>query len=178
MSLAIIGLIVDCLGLFVSAYLAFIALQFTAKPRIKVLFKGENGTGRESFEPSEHISLAFEASNIGYWYAKPAALETLFYFNFEPQFDLLKLSSATSIERIEEQVRVGKGGYKYLAIDGVQLFADEPSEILIVEVITPPSPGLYPIRVTSTSLNGDHKVSFFQLKVLPRKKYPQPGARQ
>ena len=170
MSLEIFSFAVDVLSLLTSIYLAFVALQFSAKPKIKIMFKGERQTHRKHFQPGENVKLEFEFQNVGHWYAKPAALETIFYLNFSPQFKPSKARYGAEFERINEGVKIGKGGYKFIKVSGIYLFYGEPSESVLVETELPSEAGTYLIRVASMSSGGDHGVHNFQLQVLPRRR--------
>lgn len=154
-------------NLIVSTYLAFLALRFTARPRIIITFLGEEGSGRKTpFYCTEKVILKFEFKNIGHWYAKPAAIENNFFLNFHPFIEPRLARYGAALQRVEKHVFPGKGGSKYFWIKGIHLYYEEPPEYVLVKLRMPELPGSYDCWVTGVSREGDHNLFRFSLAVM------------
>ena len=93
-------------------------------------------------------------TNRGYWYALPPAIDVTAFCDFDPAFELIGLGYGSQQEIIAAEVRIGKGGRKYLKAKGLKLIADDLGEVIKVHVRTPSNPGRYLTRISAYSANG------------------------
>ena len=137
--LEVANLAVAVTNMVASVYLAFLAVRFTAKPRIKITLAGEKDTHRLEFTPGETVDLLFVLTNIGYWYAHPTALDNTCYLNFDPRFELIEAKYGSILENSETNVRRGKNNCQYLKVSGIQLSYGEPGELILALISRPKS---------------------------------------
>lgn len=159
--IALGGLILNFLTAFAAVYIAFLALVHTAKPRIDVVLL------EDTIQPCNRlIKLQFELRNVGYWYALPPAIDITVYCNFDPAFDLVGLGYGSQQEILAAEVRIGKGGRKYLKAKGIKLIADDFGEVVQVHLKTPQVPGSYLARLSAYSANGLSHVQDFHIECI------------
>lgn len=130
-------------------YLAYVALQHSAKPRIKIrlLNRSELLCGNE-------IIFKFKISNIGYWYAKPIAVNLVVYCNFDKQFDLRKMFYGSVQQLKDDFIKKGVGNMNYFKATGLKVGPGKEGEEIHILSETPEKPGKYHIRVDAYSENG------------------------
>ena len=85
---------------------------------------------------ADEAEVTFECRNVGQWYAKPAATSIRAYVNVLPPTIPLRLRFGAAGDRESTNVRVGKGGARYLRADGIHLTHAEPPESLVLTVQT------------------------------------------
>lgn len=135
-------------------YLTVIALKFAAKPRLKIRFV--NREKEAEIPTGKVVTLKFCVENIGHWFtAKPAARRVVLYVNFESEFEPIEIRYGSALERSNKDVRIGKGGRKYMETEGIiYLYHEEPGEFVEVDVKTPEREGRYPIWIPARSEEG------------------------
>jgi hypothetical protein len=147
--LAISGLVLNALVAFAAIYIAYLALVHTAKPRISVFLHEPRK------QPcSRTLELHYELTNRGFWYALPPAIDVTIFCDFDPAFEPICLGYGSQQEMNATEVRIGKGGRKFLKAKGLKLIADDLGEIIRIQVRTPPVPGRYLTRISAYSVNG------------------------
>lgn len=69
---------------------------------------------------------------------KRSASDLRIYVNFPPSFDPIEVRYGSSMERVSSNMRIGKGGCKYLVVDRVRVSRREPIgyEDFVVKVRT------------------------------------------
>ena len=135
-------------------YIAYLALVHTAKPRITVSLREPNR------QPcSRLLGLHYDLKNRGHWYALPPAIDIVVFCDFDPRFELVGLGYGSQQEILAAEVRVGKGGRKFLKAKGLKLIANDLGEVIQVHLRTPEEPGTYLTRISAYSPNG---LSHFQ----------------
>jgi len=147
--LAIAGLVLNALVAGVAVYIAYLALVHTAKPRVAVSL---HESRRQPC--STLLALHYELTNRGFWYALPPAIDVTVFCDFDPAFELIALGYGSQQETIAAEVRIGKGGRKFLKAKGLKLIANDLGEIIRVDVRTPAIPGRYLTRISAYSTNG------------------------
>lgn len=150
-------------------FLTYLSLVFTAKPKVNVFFNGEAKTGRINFEPGEKVSFIFTIKNVGRIYAKPAAMNTTLYLNFDKNFELYSARKGSNWEIREKQVRLGKFDSKYIKVTGIHLFYKD-FEYILVEGRVPSETGTYPIWVSARSEESSYGIFRFQICVYKQQK--------
>lgn len=165
MNLEIANFIVGIAILCALLYLSYLALQFTAKPKIKIDFKGEQDTGKTQFRPIQKAVLEFTLQNIGHWYAKPVAIDNTFYFKFDPQFQLKNVRYGSMLENQNNNSSIGKEGKKYFKIKEQYLLCNEPAQQILIEVIMPSAQKTYSVSVFGKSSQSDHGAKFFEVTI-------------
>lgn len=151
-----INTLVNVITSLVVVYLTLLALRYTAKPRLRVSLLGHG-----ALPPGETVILRFRVSNRGHWYGRPAATNVVMFLNFPPEFKPIRARYGSSLEKVCEELKPGKGKTNYLKVDGIQLFHEEPGEDIEVEVKLPPFPDTYEVRIAAYSEQGDcgvHKI--------------------
>src|SRR5437773_7518258 len=67
-----------------AGYIAFVTLRFTATPKVRIeLLNARDSNGRLSFEAASGQTFRFMITNIGQWYAKPAARRIHMFVSFQ-----------------------------------------------------------------------------------------------
>lgn len=148
-TLTIINTFISSLTAICALYIAYVALRHTAKPNIKI-----NMLNRKTFLRNEEVIFIFECINIGYWYAKPVAIDVTVFCNFEPEFKLKELGYGSSQTFRDTDTKIGVGKMIYLKAKGLKLTFGEEGEQIHVKVITPNIVGEYKIRLSAYSGNG------------------------
>lgn len=152
--IAIASLAFNVVAAAATIYIAYLALVHTAKPRIAVSLR------EPARQPcSKLLALHYDLKNCGHWYALPPAIDVVVFCDFDPRFELIGLGYGSQQETIAAEVRIGKGGRKFLKAKGLKLIADDLGEVIQVHVCTPPDPGTYLTRISAYSPNG---LSHFQ----------------
>jgi hypothetical protein len=105
-------------------------------------------------ECNEIVLFVFEFTNVGYWYAKPVAINVAVFCNFAPEFDLVELRYGSSQSYTDTDAKVGAGKMIYLKAKGLKLTYGEEGEEVHVKAITPKNEGEYGIRISAFSDNG------------------------
>jgi hypothetical protein len=93
----------------------------------------------------------FEISNVGHWYAAPPAINTMIYFNFDPEFQLIELKYGSIQELSSNDVKIGKRRMKYIRASQIKLPHYQDAEQVHVRVIAPTTAGRYTILVSAFS---------------------------
>ena len=165
MSLELSNFLVAVINMVASVYVAFLALRFTARPRIRISFSRDTERHLSTFAPGERVELMFTLTNIGHWFAHPAALSNTLYLNFDTAFEPIEARYGSALEFSTNEVRRGKNNCKYLKVSGIHLFYGEPGELVVITTTMPAAPGTYEFWVASMSSGGDHGVQRFHLTV-------------
>jgi len=147
--IAIAGLALNALVACVTIYIAYLALVHTAKPRIEILLREPTNQPKDRL-----IVLHYDIKNIGHWYALPPAIDVVVYLNFDPLFDLIGIGYGSQQEIQAAEVRIGKGGFKYLKAMGIKLIASDLPETIILHTRTPTEAGTYHAHISAYSPNG------------------------
>ena len=134
---------------FCALYLAYVALKHSATPNIKIRMLNDN-----AFFCKQRVFFIFECTNIGYWYAKPTALNVTVFCNFSPGFELLELRYGSNQSYVDADAKIGVGKMHYLKAKGLKLTYGEEGEAIQVKAITPKDEGEYKIRLSAYSDNG------------------------
>ena len=163
LAIAVASLIVSTVTSAFVAYLSFLMLRFSARPKLRIHLVGSEA--RIAFLPEKTIRLKVYLENVGYWYAKPRARNTRAYWNFHPTFGLKQIRFGSDLEKSDSNVRRGKGGSKFLKADGIHLSAGEPGEYIEAEVVTPSRPGSYRSWVSAYCDEGDCGVHDFLIEI-------------
>jgi hypothetical protein len=163
--ISILSLVFNILISILVGILTYLNLVDTAKPRIKVYFDGEAKTGRKSFKPGEKVSFLFTIKNVGRFYAKPAALNTTLYLNFDQAFELFIAHKGSNLEIYEKQVRRGKFNSKYFKVSRIHLFYND-IENVAVELQVPNTVGIYPIWISAFSNEASYGIFRFKINVV------------
>jgi hypothetical protein len=160
-SISLISLIVSTATSLFVAYMTFVMMKFSAKPRIRVsLSPSSVEVGVDTV-----IRLTLFVENIGHWYTKPRATNLRIYWNFEADFELLEIRFGAPLDLVKNAVRRGKANSKYLKASGIHLSAAEPGEEVQIDVRTPIRPGTYHHWVSVFCDEGDCGVHKFLLFV-------------
>lgn len=130
-------------------YLAFATLKHTARPNIGCRLRGPH---RVPCSSEALFTLDFE--NVGYWYAKPIAVNVIAYCNFDPHFKLREIRYGSVGELSSTEVRAGVGGMNYLKAKGLVLTYGEAPESVGILAVTPAVEGQYAVLITARSENG------------------------
>lgn len=130
-------------------YIAYVSLAHSAKPAGSVRL-----VGRPQFVAGEEAELKFAFINRGHWYAKPPIVELNAWMNFDPSFDLLKVRYGSALELWDDNVRIGKGGLKFLKAKGMKISHGGGEEPVSVTLRCPATPGRYLVKVDAFSDNG------------------------
>lgn len=162
--IAFTSLIFNVLTAGAAIYISYIALVHTAKPRINVCLL------EPPIQPCDHIiALHYELKNRGHWwYALPPAIDITVFCDFDPKFDLIGLSYGSQQETVAAEVRIGKGGRKFLKAKGLKLIANDLGEVIQVHLHTPTVPGTYLTRISAYSSNGLSHFQDFPLQCVQR----------
>jgi hypothetical protein len=142
-------------------YMTFLMLQFTARPRLTITLLGD----KMAFSPGSVERLRFVAQCAGYWYARPAATNIRLYVNFDPAFEPIRIRFGSTQEKVEQDVRRGKGQSKYLKASGIHLSQEEPGEEIETEVKMPTQKGRYRCWISAYSDQGYCGIHSFVLEV-------------
>jgi hypothetical protein len=143
-----------------AGYIAIIALQMTAKPKLKMNLLQDTG-----FSPSEQVTLRFQVENIGHWHSKPAATFMRTYVAFDPALDPIAVRFGSDLRHEKRQVLRGKGGSKYMHVPTGSVFYGEPPEVFELDITMPAKPGLYRGWAAVESKQGDCGVHRFSIGV-------------
>jgi hypothetical protein len=107
----------------------------------------------------------FEILNIGHWYASPIAVDITVYFNFPAEFELQELRYGSVQEHLNNEVKAGVGGMRYLKAKGLKLSRHEKGEEVHILATAPQTPDNYRLRVTGYSSNNASFSKEFALSV-------------
>ena len=95
----------------------------------------------------------FKFTNVGHWFAKPAAINVVVFCNFSPEFELVELRYGATQQFSNTEVRVGVGKMKYLKAKGLKLsYGDEGEEVHVAAKV-PEKPGEYLVKICAYSEN-------------------------
>jgi hypothetical protein len=130
-------------------YIAYVALQHTARPNIDIRLIAPQRIRR-----GEEVTIIFEVTNIGHWYAKPSAINVTIFFNFDPAFDLIESRYGSTQEFKDSEPQIGKGGMKYLKAKGLKLGYGHGGEQVHIIARAPAQRGDYRVRLSAYSENG------------------------
>jgi len=147
--LALANLIITSIIAFCALYLAYAALKHAATPNVRV-----GMSTPKTLRCNETILFVFEFTNIGYWYAKPPAINIMVFCNFAPEFKLVELRYGSSQAYTDTDAKIGVGKMAYLKAKGLKLMYGEEAEEVHVKAITPEVEGKYRIRISAFSDNG------------------------
>jgi len=145
----LLNTILTSITTFCALYLAYVALKHSATPNIKIKMLNDN-----IFICKQRAFFVFECTNIGYWYAKPTAINVTVFCNFAPDFELLELRYGSNLSYVDADAKIGVGKMRYLKAKGLKLTHGEEGEAIQVKVITPKDEGDYKVRLTAYSDNG------------------------
>lgn len=166
-AISVISLIFTVITTIFIIYLTILTLKISAKPRLKVFLKKENGA---KFYPSEVVKLRYQLQNIGHWYGKPAAKNVTLYINFESSFEPIEISYGSNLEIKNHRVFRGKKNCKYMKAEGIYLTYWEPGEEVEVKVKMPNEKGNYCSWIAAFSEEGDCGVYKFNIPVTKKEK--------
>lgn len=147
--LTIINTVLTGITALCALYLAYAALKHSATPNIRIRMLND-----KIFHCKQRVFFIFECTNIGYWYAKPTALNVIVFCNFAPEFELLELRYGSNQAYTDLDAKIGVGRMTYLKAKGLKLTHGEEGEAIHVKAITPEKAGKYKIRVSAYSDNG------------------------
>ena len=165
--MAIASLSINVLSLIILGVIAYLTLQFTAKPKIHIsLVNIEKIQGAYWLLSGNSYILKFRLINIGRFYAKHATSLTKVYVNFDNEFEISKLFFGSNLELESHDVFRGKGNSKYCVAKNIQLFHGEGHEDIDIEIMTPKFPGIYKCWLAVRAENCDHGIHVFKLKIL------------
>jgi hypothetical protein len=94
------------------------------------------------------------------------------YCNFAPEFELEEIRYGSTQSERNSDVRVGKGGLKYLVAQGIVVAYGEPGEQVHVVTKAPREAGNYVIRVVAVAENGGEFVKEFTVKCVVKDERP------
>ena len=80
----VVSLIFTILTSACTLLIAFLALQHTAKPRIKI-----KSLNRATYKCGDLVTLKFLIFNVGHWYVRPMVIGLVVYCNFQTEFQLV-----------------------------------------------------------------------------------------
>jgi hypothetical protein len=151
----IAGVVLGGITSISSTCIAFVALQVTAKPRIRIsLIDPSDGV----IQASRPFRLIFRIQNRGHWFAHPAATGIRLYFNFQQEFTLSEVHYGNDPQFVGRNVHNGKGGSKYLVAKNIRVTYSEEAEEMALFGAAPSVPGLYRCWVSAFSNEGmDYK---------------------
>jgi len=130
-AIAVWTLVVQLATAAFASYIAYRTLVHTAKPKVKVELI-DPGPGQPVSQEAE-CRLVFRCSNVGHWYAKPAATGMRAYVNFDPAAEPIALRYGSALEYETTEVRHGKGGALYLVATGIELtHREEPEDLVAI----------------------------------------------
>ncbi|MBN1920418.1 MAG: hypothetical protein JW892_04185 [Anaerolineae bacterium] len=147
--LALANLIITSIIAICALYLAYAALKHAATPNVRVSMSTP-----KTLQCNETILFVFEFTNIGYWYAKPPAINMIVFCNFAPEFKLVELRYGSSQAYADTDAKIGVGKMVYLKAKGLKLIYGQEAEEVHVKAITPAVEGEYGIRISGFSDNG------------------------
>lgn len=154
----IAGVVLGSITSVSSTFIAFVALQVTAKPRIRIRLIDPPDRIIQAGRP---FRLVFRIQNRGHWFAHPAATGLRLYFNFQSVFTLSELHYGGDPQFIGRNVHNGKGGSKYLIAKNIRVTYSEEAEDVAVFGAAPSAPGLYRCWVSGFSTEGmDYKQEY------------------
>jgi len=156
--LRIADLIFTTITTMCALYLAYAALKHTAKPNVRVRI-----LSHKHLPCNEKCLLKFAFDNIGYWYAKPTAINVTVYFNFDPNFKLIELRYGSNQTYKDRDAKIGVGKMAYLKAKGLKLTYGEEGEEVHALVRTPKKQNVYRIRISAYSENGVSLKEEFQI---------------
>jgi len=145
-------------------YFAFIRITFAAKPNLRIRFK--DGKKEAELVAGEEATIKLHIENRGHWFAKPAAHDVFVYANFDPTFHLTELKYGSALEKSNQEVKIGKGGRKYLKAEGIHLFYEEPGEDIEVYIKAPEKEGRYRLEIAADSREGGYRFQRLWLNVI------------
>jgi hypothetical protein len=141
---------------------SYIALLYTARPRVSVTLLGNN-----SYAPLQLATLEFRVAMKSR--LRRAASDMRIFVNFTPEVEPLEAAFGSALELRDSNVRIGKGPSRYLVVTGVRVSKDEPVpyEDFTIRIRTPQVPGTYRGWVTcfAHGSTDDCGVSHFQITV-------------
>lgn len=149
------------------AVLAFLALSFSAKPKLKLSLR--DGGKRIKLMKGERRVVRFYAENVGHWYARPAARNVILYVSFQQPIEPIGIRYGSNLEKVNRNASPGKANSKYLKATGVFLFHEEPGEEVEVDVIAPTRSGLYYMWISAHADEGGCGIHRFRVEVLDDK---------
>ena len=157
--LALVNVILTSITAVCALYLSYAALKHSAKPNVRV----------KMLNPSDHrcvetVLFIFELTNIGYWYARPSAINTTVFCNFAPEFKLIELRYGSNQSYVDADAKVGVGKMIYLKAKGLKLTYGEEGEEVHVRAITPKHEAKYRIRISAFSDNGVSLTRMFTIR--------------
>ncbi|MGH1350578.1 MAG: hypothetical protein ACRBBN_07200 [Methyloligellaceae bacterium] len=143
-----LSLIFSAITAFCALYLSFVALRHTAKPEVdaKMITK--------KLKCGEEAGVEFEFINVGQWYAKPASVSTSAFFDFDPKFQLLKITSDSHEQYSNTELFTGDGGTHGLRIKGFHIVYGKPPVPCKIYLTAPQQAGKYKASVVLISENG------------------------
>ncbi len=164
-NLDVTQLVLQIISTIVVIYLAFVAAQFAAKPKVDIRFK--NGKKEFEVQAGEKATLKLQLENKGHWFSKPAARKLALFVNFEPVFEPIEVRYGSALEISNREVMTGTGGRKYLKVeDEIYLYHGDPGEDVQVDVKTPETEGRYLVEVAAYSQEGSCGLHRLWLRVI------------
>lgn len=133
-----------------SLYLAWVALSFTAKPKIVATLLN----ARSEYGRGERVALTYLLRNAPRPYARPIATGVIVWVNLDQAFTPIRLKYGAQLERADEQVKKGKGSSKVLKAEDLILTVEELGENIELETLTPKRPGDYRIYLAIHTAEG------------------------
>lgn len=144
----IVGTILNTIIAVLVLYLTYLAVKFTAKPKIRVTFVNSNNKREIKQLPGCFCVIRLYIENVGHWFsAKPAASNIQAWINLPSLFKLVYLRYGANLDKVDFKEKSAKGGIKYLRADEITLFHEEPGEYLELGLITPKKEGEYELFI-------------------------------
>jgi len=131
-------------------YITLLALKHTAKPKMKIVYNKLKG----NYSTNTEYLISFSLYNLGNWYGKPGIKHLECFVNFLPPTELVEIRYGSIQELKNMEVKIGKGGSKYLKAEGIYLIHGEPPENIEVKIKTPNDAGEYKFWIACYSEDG------------------------
>jgi hypothetical protein len=167
----LVSLVVTVVIAVATSYLAYSALVFTAKPKLELTVEPSGVV----YEPGQTATVDLWLTNVGHWYAKPAAVEYMASVNLDEECTPLRATLGLECEddhyHVGKDVRSGKGRVagrrsRYFEVRGINSWYGENPERIRLDVEMPAVPGVYEgWLVLSTRSGDDYGLHPFRLEV-------------
>ncbi len=150
---------------YITIRLTWIMLRFTIKPKVRIRLI-EN----HHFISSKTYIMTFEVKNVGYrFYGKPPATGITAWVNVQEAFYPIKVRHGSNLEIENLEVRRGKENSKYFKVENINLFYEEPPELIELTAKMPKKKGKYLLWISLSSVQGGYTVFRKRIKVCQKK---------
>lgn len=154
-ALAISTLAVASATSLFTGYIAFVTLQFAARPKVAIRLLNPRDDNQElGFPARSRQVLRFMISNIGRGYAHPAARRIHMFISFSVGCLPRELRYGSCQEIISRDVKQGVGARLYVEASGISVFHGEPGEEFHVDVTMPPETGRHSCYIAASCGDG------------------------